>query len=280
MRICWRLTSSLSCGIRCECHCQSQERCLRQQTKHCLYDPTLELAATTKLWAGTGYLAHLSRSLNNVALPKYPQIGAFSSWRTHDLPQTVTTSNRALLLRQPSIHPNCVCHVSYTLLSTREQVNPKEPWSLHPFVSGGEQTVDLRGNCELWKQVQVWVRLDLRLNWPHTAHNRYKTYLNILEDCRTSDTVCSGLLSVPSRVLGTCLLCCVDLWDLGASEFRSLWDLRRQETSKGFHLNTKTKPIQMPASLSAHIPHTNPSTKQKHMLYISRQATTLNPQPS
>ena len=169
-----RATSNLSCGIRCECHCQSQERCLRQQTKHCLYDPTLELAATTRLWAGTGYLAHLSRSLNNVALPKYLQIGAFSSWRTHDLPQTVTASNRALLL-QAILNTSQLCLPCPTLSPAQESkwtLKNLGRWTL--LCPGGEQTVDLRGNCELWKQVQVWIRLDLRLNWPHTAHNRYK----------------------------------------------------------------------------------------------------------
>ena len=81
-------------------------------------------------------------------------------------------------------------------------------------------------------------------------------------------------------MLGTCLLCCVGLWDLGASEFGACEILGDKRPLKGFHLNTKTKTIQMPANLNAHMPHTNPSTNQKHMLYISRQATQSHTEPT
>ena len=133
-----------------------------------------ELAATTRLWAGTGYFAHLARSLNSMALPKDPQIGAFSSWRTHDLPQIVTASNRSLLF-QAILNTFKLCLPYPTVSPAQESKWTLKNLGLCPLLCpGGEQTVDLRGNCELWKQVQVWIRSDVRLNWPHTAHNRSK----------------------------------------------------------------------------------------------------------
>ena len=51
-----------------------------------------EVAATTRLCAGTGYCLHLVGSLNNLAPPRDAQTG-----RTNDLPQTVTAFNRFLL---------------------------------------------------------------------------------------------------------------------------------------------------------------------------------------
>ena len=75
------------------------------------------------------------------------------------------------------------------------------------------------------------------------------------------------------------------LWGLGASiniwawnpkvrhPSPRLWTTRElltpgilinQSPSKGFHLNTKTKPTERLASTNAQIDHVNPSTKQKH----------------
>lgn len=38
------------------------------------------------------------------------------------------------------------------------------------------ETVDFRGNCGHWKQVQAGVRQDLSLSWPYTIHNRSRDF--------------------------------------------------------------------------------------------------------
>jgi len=45
------------------------------------------------------YCPYLSGRLNSLTLPRDPQLGVNSSGREHDSPQTVTRSNRFILLQ-------------------------------------------------------------------------------------------------------------------------------------------------------------------------------------
>ena len=61
--------------------------------------PTPEVAATTRLWVGTGYCTNPARSLNSLVPPMDPRSGAKSSRRAQDIPQIATTPSKSLLLQ-------------------------------------------------------------------------------------------------------------------------------------------------------------------------------------
>ena len=79
------------------CPCQSWGTCKGQRQNAANAVLFQEAAATTRLWADTGYFPHLAGSLNSLNVLRDPQPGANSSGRAHNPSQIVTASNRSLL---------------------------------------------------------------------------------------------------------------------------------------------------------------------------------------
>ena len=105
-------------------------------------------AATTRLWAGTGYCPHLTGSLSNLALSRYPWPGANSSGRVHNpadynnIQQVSTTSGT------PCYIP-IVADIPFPLPSPTDQVSPNKSQSFAPSCLDGGQTAEGSLQAEL-----------------------------------------------------------------------------------------------------------------------------------
>ena len=139
------------CGIRHDCHCQSWASVWGSEQNSTDVVPTQEVAATTRLWAGTGYFPHLAGSLNSLTLSRDPRTRAFSSGRTQDLPQTLKVS----VVPDTTWYIPIVAVISSPLLSTTEQVSPNEPQPLPPRIQVGNRLWTLGANVNIRRNYRL-----------------------------------------------------------------------------------------------------------------------------
>ena len=122
--------------------------------------PTPEVAATTRLWIGLGYCPNLGRSLNSLVPPRDPRSETKSFGRAQDIPQTIATSSRSLLLQA---HPGTSqLWLPYSSLSPAQvNTSPNKSWHLLPHFWVGNRlwtlgaTVHFRSEYKL--ESKLWL---------------------------------------------------------------------------------------------------------------------------
>ena len=174
--------------------------------------PISGIEATTKLWVGTDHCPHFPSVLWSLPLLRDPRPKAYSPGETQKVPQTVANSHRPWPQLVLHTHPNCICLtppscqpdwasepwyvITLVWVGNRNQKTTyKQRWSQNQSWEPGVVWLKTRKgihfcssrwnrlnphnflwilecNCELWKQVQAWVRSDLSLSWPHSTHSR------------------------------------------------------------------------------------------------------------